>query len=95
MYNYFWINKLNPHTNSFMLLEIYIQLAMTYIYTRLLFGQAFLELDLFYLSSSNPEVFCKEDVFKNFAKFSRNHQCHNLRVSRLRAKKETPAQMFC
>ena len=97
IYNYFWISKLNPHTNSFMLLEIYIQLATTYIYTRLLFGQAFLELVLFYLSSSNPEVFCK-DVLKNFAKFSRNLQCHNLRklqVSRLPAKKETPAHVLC
>ena len=33
-----------------MLLENYIPLAIAYIYTRLLFGQAFLERNLFYLS---------------------------------------------
>ena len=44
------MNKLNPHTNSFTLLENYIPLAMAYIYARLRFGQAFLELNLFYLS---------------------------------------------
>ena len=47
---YFRINRLNPNSNSFMLLENYIPLTMAYIYTRLLFGQAFLELNSFYIS---------------------------------------------
>ena len=28
--------------------------------------------------SSRPEVFCKEDVLKNFAKFGAKHQCQSL-----------------
>ena len=47
---YFRINRLNSHSNSFMLSENYIPLAMAYIYTRFLFGQAFLELNSFSIS---------------------------------------------
>ena len=53
-----------------MLLEIYIQLAMTYIYTRLLFGQAFLELDLFIYQA----VIRRCSAKKMFLKISRNSQ---------------------
>ena len=28
--------------------------------------------------SSRPEVFCKKDVFKNFAKFTGKHLCQSL-----------------
>ena len=57
MYIYIYINsnsnsniRLNSHSNSFMLSENYIPLAMAYIYTRFLFGQAFLELNSFSVS---------------------------------------------
>ena len=29
-------------------------------------------------SSSRPEVFCKQGVLKNFAKFAGKHLCHSL-----------------
>ena len=32
----------------------------------------------FFFRSSRPEVFCKKDVFRNFAKFAGKHLCQSL-----------------
>ena len=35
-------------------------------------------LTLYYFISSRPEVFCKNGVRRNFAKFAGKHLCHSL-----------------
>ena len=48
--------------------------------------------------SSRPEVFCKRDVFRHFAKFTGKHLCQSLYMSEPQAcnfiKKENLAQVF-
>ena len=50
--------------------------------------------------SSQPEVFCEKVVLKNFAKFTRKHECQSIFLIKARSrglqlfKKETLAQMF-
>ena len=39
-----------------------------------------------------PEVFCKKDVLRNFAKFKGKHLCQSLFFDFIR--KETPVQVF-
>ena len=54
--------------------------------------------DYTYDRSSGPELFCKENVLRNFAKFIGKHLCQSLffnRVAGLRpSKKESLAQVF-
>ena len=52
------------------------------------------------LRNSHPEMFCKKDLLKNFAKNTRKQLCHSLFFESLRAlacnfiKKESLAQVF-
>ena len=40
------------------------------------------------LRSSHPEVFCKEDVLRNFAKFTGKHPCQSLFFNKVAVIKE-------
>lgn len=60
--------------------------------------QAYLAGLLMQFRDSRPEAFCKNGVVKNFAKFTQNHLCPNLRklqASRIPIKKETCFLEFC
>ena len=55
------------------------------------------------MRSSRPEVFCKKDVLRNFAKLTEKHLCQSLFFNKgaglrpkacIFIKKETPAQVF-